>query len=570
MNQKCRSSFLSTAFFLAIALSLAVGATPAWATVEEDQTALTDAEVAAAIANGEVNTVDDQAITPFSAAGSSAVKGTTMKSFSGAHRFETTAMQALYGWADDKSNYVIIAGDEGWSDALSASSLAGALACPVVITPCDFLSASAADAVRQVGASNVIIMGGESRVSESVEQELVGMGLHVDRIAGEDRIGTQLAVYRYGVDRGFWDETAFVAVASGFSFADALSFAPAAYRLKAPIFLTYENGDFNDEQKQVLADISTTTPSLMSNGAILIGGEARISAETESYLSGLAGSITRLAGADRFQTSAQIATWSVANAGCTWDGAGFTTGSHPYDALGGGALQGKEGSVLLLVGDFANNPAITAADASAVSSVKFFGGKSTVPATVRMDIAQRFGFSYAEIPDLKVYIDAGHGWNSSNNWAMDPGAIGSGTTEWALTSELAQKVGDQLRNLGVDVYVNDKGGWYKLRQAEAAALGCDLIVSIHFNAMGGSGTESYIHSYNASWMSASLQSKVHTPLVNALGLPDRGQMDMELAVCNGMPAVLLEVCFIDRWSDVQTYRNRIDAVAYSIAQGIAS
>ena len=577
MNQKRRTSFSAAAFSLVVALSLVVGAMPAWATVEEDQSDLSEEEIAAAIASGEVNTVDEQAVELFSEAEYTPLSSDAMKAFSGSDRYDTAAKQAVYGWSASKSEYVIVAGSNGWPDALAASSLAGALECPVLLTPADSLASSTSDAIAQIGASKVIIVGGEPTVSANVKKQLEGKGLAVERLEGADRFGTQLAIYQYGIDNNLWDGSRYVAATSGYYFTDALSFAPAAYQLKIPVFLTDEAGNLSAEQERALSDAAKNSSSLYANQTILLGGTNRVSVETDGYLKGLssgaggAGSTKRLAGSDRYSTSAAIASWAVNDAKCLkWDDAAFATGTSPNDALGGGALQGKDKSVLLLVADIPNNPVIAAVDKGQVSTVKFFGGKPSVPMTVRMDIADKFGFSYSDIVGLKVYIDAGHGPNSSNDGALDTGATGSGTTEWALTKELSQKVGAELRGKGIDVYVNDKGGWYKLRQAEAKALGCDLVVSIHFNAGGGSGTESYIHTYNASWMSASLQSKVHKPLVSAMGLADRGQKKMELAVCSGMPAVLLEICFIDKQSDVNTYKNRIDQVAKGIADGIAS
>ncbi|WP_368291698.1 hypothetical protein, partial [Escherichia coli] len=141
------------------------------------------------------------------------------------------------------------------------------------------------------------------------------------------------------------------------------------------------------------------------------------------------------------------------------DKAAFATGSKPYDALGGGALQGESGSVMLLV----DEGALETIDAmrhsgSAIGSVRFFGDKASVSASVRMYVADVLGAPYTEIDGLKIYVDAGHGWNDSNNGAYDPGAMGSGYEEATLTKELAGLVGAELRNrYGVDVYVNDDG-----------------------------------------------------------------------------------------------------------------
>ena len=98
-------------------------------------------------------------------------------------------------------------------------------------------------------------------------------------------------------------------------------------------------------------------------------------------------------------------------------------------------------------------------------------------------------------------------------------------------------------------------------------------MSIHFNASarGLSGTESYIHNTAASPLSAGWQARVHAKLAAATGLADRGMKKKELAITSGyLPAVLLEVCFIDNASDMETYEENRDVIAHGIAEGIVS
>ena len=192
-----------------------------------------------------------------------------------------------------------------------------------------------------------------------------------------------------------------------------------------------------------------------------------------------------------------------------------------------------------------------------------------------MEIGNRIGFPWASIPGYKVYVDAGHGWNDSNNGVWSSGAVGCGYIEADLTKELAGKVASILnKDFGVDVFLNDDGGWYKLRHAEAINQSCDSIVSIHFNSNesgGVSGTMSLIHSYNASWLSQSWQNSIHPNLVKGTGLADLGKRKQEVAILSGyLPSTLLEVCFINNSYDMNQYQNRKDFIAKQIAFGIVS
>ncbi len=176
-----------------------------------------------------------------------------------------------------------------------------------------------------------------------------------------------------------------------------------------------------------------------------------------------------------------------------------------------------------------------------------------------------------------IYLDAGHGWGSSSPGVYDPGAGGSGYEEAEQTAELVELTAKYARELyGLNVYTNvDSGVQYWNRQADASARECTSFVSIHFNAsgVGGTGTESYIHDEYAAAGSSELQSIMHNHLVAGVGLRDRGMKEKALSVCNGsstgIPATLLEVCFIDNSYDMQVYKQNEDRVARELAAGLA-
>ena len=494
--------------------------------------------------------------------------------FAGDDRYDTSAKQALGGW-DSCDTALVVSGD-GWPDALGASGLAGALDCPILLTDPGSLPSSVAQAIAGLGATHAIVVGGQTAVSEQVVSDLRAAGAtSVERLGGDTRYGTQMEIYRYGKERSLWDgSTAIVANGSGSNFADALSASPVAFAKKAPIFITNEDGALPSEQRSALDDAAQTKTI---NKYLIVGGNARISNFTEGYLTGLSllnddelkGGCERLSGETRYETSAALASWAISNHVLSADGAGFASATSPYDALGGGALQGHMGSVLLLVNDGSYSAAVDSLPSQNVGFISFFGGDSAISAGTRKAISRSLGLSKG----LYVYLDAGHGMSSSDEGVYDGGAVGSGYQEADLTKELARLVGKDLEsNYDVDVHVNDYGGWYKLRHAEAVSLGCDLLVSIHFNSSGGTGgtgCESYIHSTNAAPGSSALQKAVHPELVKGMALYDRGMKSSRLAVVSGqLPAVLLEVGFIDNSNDMAHYQSRKNIVAHDIAEGI--
>lgn len=78
-----------------------------------------------------------------------------------------------------------------------------------------------------------------------------------------------------------------------------------------------------------------------------------------------------------------------------------------------------------------------------------------------------------------------------------------------------------------------------------------------------------IHSVNAAPGSSVLQKDVHPQLVRGMALLDRGMKSAQFAVVSGqLPAVLLEIGFIDNPHDMAQYQSRKQIVAHDIAEGI--
>jgi hypothetical protein len=126
---------------------------------------------------------------------------------------------------------------------------------------------------------------------------------------------------------------------------------------------------------------------------VLILGEADVvSAEIEEALKVSLGesNVTRLGGATRYDTAAMIAGAGV-EGGLSWNGVGITTGENFPDALAGGVLQGKRGSVMLLTRTGTLSPATAAAlsaNKEAIRSVTFYGSTVAVGPEVRTAVAQ--------------------------------------------------------------------------------------------------------------------------------------------------------------------------------------
>lgn len=173
---------------------------------------------------------------------------------------------------------------------------------------------------------------------------------------------------------------------------------------------------------------------------------------------------------------------------------------------------------------------------------------------------------------FKVFLDAGHIVGQSG---YDSGAVGNGYTEAQLTSDLTSRIYKIcVEEYGLDV-VDGKtyGISYEKRTGKAVELGCTALVSIHFNAGGGSGYMTIVgSSERRNENSYELASLMHAYLgqgmsgLNNYGISTRG--DLAIPNDSRIAATLLEVAFIDNSYDMSVYNSRRDAVARSLAQGI--
>lgn len=563
------------AIALAGVLITALIPSDAFAVIEGDQTPATEEEIAQAITNGEITTepLESGSNEGDDISTLAASKSYAVKTLAGSDRYSTAIAQALYSYKSTET--AIIACGTGYADSLSATSLAGALNCPILLTAKDSLTTITAEALRQLKVKNIIIVGSEDAISATVAEQLKAYG-SVERLAGKTRFETQMEIYSYGVSKGYWTGNT-VVVATGMNFVDALSISPVSFSLKAPVFFVDSKGDLPRAQQEALAMNRNIKRSLIAGSTVVVSGR------TESFMQNLVkdngatnGNVIRLGGSDRYITSSIIATYAVSNLGFRWSGVAYATGLAPYDALGGGVVQGREKAVLLLADEIYSNPKDVNLPykASQVSSMKFFGSSAIFSNALKSRYALGAGFKLTDIEGFILYLDAGHGFNDLGTGTYASGATGNGYEEYKLNVTLSNKVATILRNkYGMSVFLNDDGGPYKYRQTEAYNLNCGAIVSIHFNASssGGTGTESLIHSKNAALGSAQLQKKIHPKLIEGVGLNDRGRKKQAVAILSGkLPATLLEVAFIDNTNDMRVYHSRIDIVAEKIASGIAA
>ena len=317
-----------------------------------------------AIVNEDITTAETLEIEDSNTMGTLSAKGLDIqaapkwKRLQGPTRYETMAATIKAAFPKGSvSGLALITTGDNFPDALAASSFAGGLDAPIILTGKKSLNAAAAKQIKSLKITHAIIIGSKAAVSANVEKSIVKrLGKkNVVRCAGADRFATAYEIYKLGVQlekvagTRYWSDVAFVA--TGNNFPDALSVGPIAYKTASPIFL-YDTSKKKFSAKQLKA---------LKSGRfqrIVLLGSSKVLPESIRKDLGKMGSkkvCFRLSGADRYLTSAAIADFGIGTQvlgdGITSKAAAFATGENFPDALSGAALCAHKAAPLHLVKD---------------------------------------------------------------------------------------------------------------------------------------------------------------------------------------------------------------------------
>ncbi|MCT8140231.1 S8 family serine peptidase [Anaerobacillus sp. CMMVII] len=283
----------------------------------------------------------------------------------GQTRFDTAVNVSKEGW--ETSNVVIISRSDDFTDALSGAPLAKKHDAPILLTNTKSLSKATAAEIARLGATEVIILGGELAVSAAVEAELKALVPNVKRISGKTRWETSALIAHEVAPEGSSEAV----VVYGRDYADALAIAPYAAAKGMPILLT-------DKEKLPKATADALV-ALNVETTYALGGHLVMSDDVFNALPGG----ERFAGKTRFDTALMVVEKFNQGAEHFY----VATTNDFTDALAGAALAAKKDTGIFLVGNSVRANLKTYIAENGVETLTVLGGELAISAELFAELA---------------------------------------------------------------------------------------------------------------------------------------------------------------------------------------
>ena len=252
----------------------------------------------------------------------------------GADRYGTSAAVSAATYPAN-SPIAYIASGVQFPDALSGSPAAARAGGPMLLVQPGAVPPAVQTELQRLHPAKIVVLGGVDSVADSVLTQLQTYTTGtVSRLSGGDRYETSAAISRATATTG----PAVAYVVSGASFPDALSAGALAARTAgAPLLLTAPSW--------IPSPIGTELTRLAPHSIVVVGGADAVSdAVLTALRSYTTGSVTRVSGSDRFETSAAAAAAFPAGTASAF----VASGVDFPDALSASPAAGTSGAPLLL------------------------------------------------------------------------------------------------------------------------------------------------------------------------------------------------------------------------------
>ncbi|HWM16554.1 MAG TPA: cell wall-binding repeat-containing protein [Microbacterium sp.] len=258
----------------------------------------------------------------------------TTNRISGADRYETSAAVSRSARPAGAPTVYLASGLD-FPDALSAAAAAAANGGALLLTGRDSLPGAIRVELLRLAPTRVVLAGGEGVLSPALADSVAQLlpAARIDRVAGADRYATSRAIAQDA-----FPATTTAYLATGGSFADALAASAIAGGSKSPVLIVA--GDQSAADQATVALLRT----LGITRIVIAGGAGAVTTGIESTLVAGGFAVSRIGGADRYETSrllnAAMFTGNVSRAY-------LATGVDFPDALSGAVLAGTNAAPLL-------------------------------------------------------------------------------------------------------------------------------------------------------------------------------------------------------------------------------
>ena len=226
-----------------------------------------------------------------------------------------------------------VASGEVYADALSAAPAAAVQHGPVLLTLAASIPTTTMNELQRLKPGKIVVVGGTSSVSDAAYAQLQSLKIPMVRLDGATRVEVARAVADYAFGSA---KSAFVA--TGWSFPDALSAAPAAAKQRVPLLLV--DGSGLDANTAAFLTNRKATSVTVAGGPASVSNGWTASAQQEGL------TVTRIGGATRFDVSAGLATKYFPDGGSA--NVYIASGVQWPDALVTSAAAGATGKPLLI------------------------------------------------------------------------------------------------------------------------------------------------------------------------------------------------------------------------------
>lgn len=214
--------------------------------------------------------------------------------FQGENRAKTAVNVQRHYFAN--TNKVILVNDNAYPDAISATNVSMGKY-PLLYTGKNSLSIETKSALDKMFLDEIYLMGGANTISKKVENSLKRNFPHakITRIMGNNRYDTSAQSARTRA------KTTNLIFAAGTNYADALYATSLAAHQNAPILLVS-----NDGINQSTANFIKSLRNI--HNVTIVGGEISVNQSVKNQIEALTRKpVTRLAGADRYASSVEVA-----------------------------------------------------------------------------------------------------------------------------------------------------------------------------------------------------------------------------------------------------------------------